>query len=157
MLRANMPTDAVSTAVTPSIGRMAFLLERSASSRFRFRSDLANFDADGLFRGVELVDNREAKIPFKPTRNIAAKVKAAAFDLGLLCYPMAGTRDGKNGDHVLLAPPFILKESHIDLIVGTLSKAIDLAVFALELEPRNYPQIQTLRRSKQVMPGTHTA
>ena len=42
---------------------------------------------------------------------------------------MAGTRDGKHGDHVLLAPPLILEESHIDLIVGTLSKAIDLAVF----------------------------
>ena len=44
---------------------------------------------------------------------------------------MAGTRDGRHGDHVLLAPPFILEDTHIDLIVDTLSKAIDAAI----LEP----------------------
>ena len=103
-------------------------LESALLSKFGEHPHVGDIRGRGLFRGVELVDNREAKIPFEPTRNIAAKVKAAAFDLGLLCYPMAGTRDGKHGDHVLLAPPFILKETHIDLIVGTLSKAIDLAV-----------------------------
>ena len=104
-------------------------LESALLSKFGEHPHVGDIRGRGLFRGVELVDNREAKIPFEPTRNIAAKVKAAAFDLGLLCYPMSGTRDGKHGDHVLLAPPLILEESHIDLIVGTLSKAIDLAVF----------------------------
>ena len=27
---------------------------------------------------------------------------------GLMCYPMGGTIDGTQGDHVLLAPPFIV-------------------------------------------------
>ena len=103
-------------------------LESALFSKFGEHPHVGDIRGRGLFRGVELVDNREAKIPFDPTRGIAAKVKAAAFDLGLLCYPMAGTRDGKHGDHVLLAPPLILEESHIDLIVITLSKAIDLAV-----------------------------
>ena len=82
----------------------------------------------GLFRGIEIVQDCGKKIPFKPELKIASKIKAAAFDAGLLCYPMSGTRDGRKGDHVLLAPPFILLDEHIDEIVTKLSTAIDIAI-----------------------------
>ena len=82
----------------------------------------------GLFRGIELVHDRNEKTPFAPELMIASKIKAAAFDAGLLCYPMSGTRDGKKGDHILLAPPFILLDKHIDEIVSKLSAAIDVAI-----------------------------
>lgn len=106
-------------------------LENALFSKLGQNPHVGDIRGRGLFRGVELVDDRATKMPFDPARNIAAKVKAAAFDLGLLCYPMSGTRDGRHGDHVLLAPPFILEDTHIDLIVDTLSKAIDVAI----LEP----------------------
>ena len=106
-------------------------LENALFSKLGQNPHVGDIRGRGLFRGVELVNDRATKMPFDPARNIAAKVKAAAFDLGLLCYPMAGTRDGRYGDHVLLAPPFILEDTHIDLIVDTLSKAIDIAI----LEP----------------------
>ena len=54
----------------------------------------------------------------------AAKVKKAAFEAGLICYPMAGTIDGVKGDHILLAPPFIISEAQIDELVAKLSQAI---------------------------------
>ena len=104
-------------------------LETALFSKLGQHPHVGDIRGRGLFRGVELVDNLETKAPFDPSRGIAAKVKAAAFDLGLLCYPMSGTRDGRHGDHVLLAPPFILEDAHIDLIVDTLSKAIDKAIF----------------------------
>ena len=104
-------------------------LETALFSKLGQHPHVGDIRGRGLFRGVELVDNFETKAPFDPSRGIAAKVKAAAFDLGLLCYPMSGTRDGRHGDHVLLAPPFILEDAHIDLIVDTLSKAIDIAIF----------------------------
>ena len=44
---------------------------------------------------------------------------------GLICYPAGGTVDGKSGDHVLLAPPFIIEDAQIDELVGKLSRAID--------------------------------
>ena len=47
---------------------------------------------------------------------------------GLCVYPMGGTIDGVNGDHVLVAPPFIVNEGQIDLIVERLGDAIDAAV-----------------------------
>ena len=82
----------------------------------------------GLFRGVELVAERESKAPFAPADNIAKQVKAAAFAHGLICYPMSGTIDGERGDHVLLAPPFIIEDAQIDELVTKLSSAIDEVV-----------------------------
>jgi hypothetical protein len=82
----------------------------------------------GLFRGVELVADRTDKTPFAPSLKLAAKVKKAAFEAGLICYPMSGTRDGRNGDHILLAPPFILDDSQIDEIVGKLKDALQAAL-----------------------------
>ena len=103
-------------------------LETALFSKLGQNAHVGDIRGRGLFRGVELVNDRATRTPFDPARSIAAKVKAAAFDLGLLCYPMSGTRDGRHGDHVLLAPPFILEDTHIDLIVDTLSKAIGIAI-----------------------------
>jgi adenosylmethionine-8-amino-7-oxononanoate aminotransferase len=50
---------------------------------------------------------------------------------GLMVYPMGGTMDGRLGDHVLLAPPFIVSEDDLDAIVGRLAQAIDAAVAAI--------------------------
>ncbi len=82
----------------------------------------------GLFRGLEIVADRESKAPFDPAREIARRIKRAAFEAGLICYPMGGTVDGCQGDHVLLAPPFIISEREIDELVEKLSHAIDTAI-----------------------------
>ncbi len=82
----------------------------------------------GLFLGIELVEDRASKTPFAPERALAARVKRAAFAAGLICYPMAGTRDGKRGDHILLAPPFIMDEAQVDEVVGKLAGAIEEAL-----------------------------
>lgn len=78
----------------------------------------------GLFIGVEIVADRDSKMPFSPDLRIAARLKKAAFENGLVCYPMAGTRDGKHGDHVLLAPPFIMTKEQIPEIIAPLQRAI---------------------------------
>ncbi len=78
----------------------------------------------GLFRGVELVQNRETKEPFPKNFNIAGKIKKRALDLGLICYPMQGTVDGTIGDHILIAPPFIINENEMNEISQKLEKSI---------------------------------
>ena len=50
---------------------------------------------------------------------------------GLMCYPMGGTLDGRSGDHILLAPPFILEEAQLDELVDKLQRAIDQAIGSL--------------------------
>jgi adenosylmethionine-8-amino-7-oxononanoate aminotransferase len=82
----------------------------------------------GLFLGVEIVEDRTTAAPFDPARKVHARIKQAAFDAGLMCYPMGGTLDGRRGDHVLLAPPYTIDASHVDLIVGGIVAAIDSAV-----------------------------
>ena len=78
----------------------------------------------GLFRAVELVQNRETKEPFPKNFNIAGKIKKRALDLGLICYPMQGTVDGTIGDHILIAPPFIINENEMNEICQKLKTSI---------------------------------
>ena len=82
----------------------------------------------GLFRGVELVSDCDSKQPFASDLKVNARVKREAMDRGLCVYPMGGTIDGVNGDHVLIAPPFIVNKEQIDTIVERLGDAVDAAV-----------------------------
>ena len=82
----------------------------------------------GLFRGLELVADRTNKEPFDPALRLAATVKRRGMEHGLMCYPMSGTIDGRLGDHILLAPPFIINERHIEELIDKLSRALDSAI-----------------------------
>lgn len=84
----------------------------------------------GLFRGIELVADRDTKAPFDPARKLHARIKTLAFNAGLICYPMGGTIDGLRGDHILLAPPFIITDDQIGELVEKLSGAIRGALAA---------------------------
>ena len=114
------------------------LVERCATQGRRLREELdeafcyhpfvGEVRGRGLFQAVELVADRSSKEPFDPALKLHAKVKRAALDLGLACYPMGGTIDGARGDHVLLAPPFIISDDELDLLVERLVEAIDTAI-----------------------------
>jgi adenosylmethionine-8-amino-7-oxononanoate aminotransferase len=101
-------------------------------SRLRGRLDghahVGDIRGRGLFCGIELVRDRATKAPFDPAVELHARAKREAMARGLLIYPMGGTVDGRQGDHILLAPPFIVEEGHLDLIVDRLHAAIDAAI-----------------------------
>ena len=78
----------------------------------------------GLFVGIELVSDKETKAALDPNLKIAAQIKKTAMAHGLMCYPMSGTIDGQSGDHVMLAPPFIVQASDIQVITEKLSLAL---------------------------------
>jgi adenosylmethionine-8-amino-7-oxononanoate aminotransferase len=82
----------------------------------------------GLFWGIELVLDRATKAPFDPTLKLHARVKREAMARGLMCYPMGGTVDGRQGDHVLLAPPYIIRPAEIAELVDKLGDALDAAI-----------------------------
>ncbi|AYF32626.1 aspartate aminotransferase family protein [Vreelandella alkaliphila] len=82
----------------------------------------------GLFRGIELVADRDTKTPFDPSRKIHAKIKRQAMARGLISYPMGGTIDGIHGDHILLAPPYIISPNEVDLIIERIAAAINAAI-----------------------------
>ncbi len=100
-------------------------LQSALQDSFGQHPNIGDIRGRGLFRGLEFVEDRESKQPFAPEKAINKKIKKAAFEAGLICYPMGGTIDGVRGDHVLLAPPFILDDGHIDEITDKLSTAFN--------------------------------
>jgi hypothetical protein len=105
-------------------------LDAALRSRFGQHPHVGDIRGRGLFRGLELVADRETKAPFDPARKLHARIKAAAMDEGLICYPMGGTIDGQRGDHVLLAPPFIITDAEIDALADRLFRAVGTALAA---------------------------
>lgn len=98
------------------------------TSRLGQHPNVGDIRGVGLFQGVELVMDRDSKEPFNPSDKLHARIKAAAFAEGLICYPMGGTIDGIRGDHVLLAPPFILEDAQVEELADKLSRAITTAL-----------------------------
>jgi adenosylmethionine-8-amino-7-oxononanoate aminotransferase len=84
----------------------------------------------GLFWALELVEDRASKRPFDSQRRIGAKLKLQALENGLMCYPMAGTLDGVSGDHVVLAPPYVITDAQLDEIVDKLARSINEVIAA---------------------------
>ena len=110
---------------------MGVELEKRLIERLGNHRHVGDIRGRGLFRGVELVADRATKAPFDPTHKLNALVKREAMSRGLMVYPMGGTIDGVRGDHVLIAPPFIVDRHSISKIVERLGDAIDHAVAGL--------------------------
>ena len=118
--------DGLLARVTP----LGALLERKLRAAFGGHPHVGDIRGRGLFWGIELVAERSAKLPFDPKLRVHAKLKKEALRAGLMCYPMGGTLDGVQGDHVLLAPPFIVEERQLDELVSKLGAALDAVVKA---------------------------
>jgi adenosylmethionine-8-amino-7-oxononanoate aminotransferase len=100
-------------------------LERKLRAAFGDHPNVGDIRGRGLFWGLELVAERASKRPFDPKLRVHARLKKEALRAGLMCYPMGGTLDGVQGDHVLLAPPFIVEEAQLDELVAMLGAALD--------------------------------
>ena len=113
-----------------NVRAMGERLDERLRQRFGNHHHVGDIRGRGLFRGVELVADRATKEPFDPKLKLNARIKREAMDRGLMVYPMGGTIDGVRGDHVLLAPPFIVEERDVDEIVSRLGEAVDAAIAA---------------------------
>lgn len=78
----------------------------------------------GLFVGIEFVADRACKTPFPRALQVSQRVQAEAFALGLTVYPGTGSVDGILGDHLLLAPPYIIGSAEMELLAGLLATAV---------------------------------
>jgi adenosylmethionine-8-amino-7-oxononanoate aminotransferase len=115
-----------------NVRAMGERLRTRLKARFGNHAHVGDIRGRGLFLGLELVTERATKAPFDPLLKVHARVKRAAMERGLMVYPMGGTIDGARGDHVLLAPPFIVNAEVIDDIVHRLGEAVDAAVRSAE-------------------------
>jgi adenosylmethionine-8-amino-7-oxononanoate aminotransferase len=111
---------------------MGAALEQKLRAALGAHPNVGDIRGRGLFWGVELVEDRASKKSFEPKLRVHAKVKREALKAGLMCYPMGGTLDGVRGDHVLLAPPFIVEPAQLDELVDKLGKAITATILEEE-------------------------
>lgn len=116
----------------PTVRSRGEYLRAALRDRLGDHPNVGDIRGRGLFVGVELVKDRSSKTPFDSGLKLHAKVKAQAMNNNLMIYPMGGTIDGQLGDHILLAPPFIVTESHLDEIVDLLAKSIEQSVDAVQ-------------------------
>jgi adenosylmethionine-8-amino-7-oxononanoate aminotransferase len=100
-------------------------LQNVLKARFGQHAHVGDIRGRGLFVGIEFVQDHGSKTCIDPALKFNAKLKKAAFAEGLICYPMSGTIDGRQGDHVLLAPPFISQNTHLDELADKLGTAFE--------------------------------
>jgi hypothetical protein len=111
-----------------NVRRQGDNLRRALTQAFGEHAHVGDIRGRGLLQAVELVADPESRAPFDPALGINARVKREAMARGLMCYPMGGTVDGQRGDHLLLAPPFIVDEQAVRTIAMQLREAVDAAI-----------------------------
>lgn len=110
------------------VQKLGAVLRETLDATFGQHAHIGDIRGRGLFLGIEFVADKDTRTPFDPAHGLAKRLKAEAFERGLICYPMPGTRDGRVGDHVLLAPPFIMDEADCSLIAERLSESLSAAL-----------------------------
>ena len=108
-----------------NVKKMGALLRERLQSGFRNRPDVGDVRGRGLFLGVELVVDREKKTPPPASLGLPGRLRESAMAEGLICYPAGGSADGRDGAHILLAPPYIYTEDHVEELVLRLGRALD--------------------------------
>ena len=111
-----------------NVAAMGRRLESALQERFGNHRHVGDIRGRGLFWALEFVTDRGTKQPFDPALKLNERVKAEGLARGLAAYPMGGTIDGQNGDHIILAPPYTVTEADIDTIVARLGDAADAAL-----------------------------
>jgi adenosylmethionine-8-amino-7-oxononanoate aminotransferase len=100
-------------------------LTQLLNARFGNHANVGDIRGRGLLVAMELVADRETKAPFDPALATHQRAKDDAFERGLLIYPGGGTIDGRNGDHILLAPPYNVTDDELERIVDLLAETVD--------------------------------
>lgn len=111
-----------------NVRAMGRRLEDGLTERLGNHRCVGDIRGRGLFWAVELVRDRATKQVFDPALKLNDSVKREAFARGLACYPMGGTIDGRHGDHVILAPPYIVTADQVDMIVERFGDAVEAAL-----------------------------
>jgi len=117
-------SEIIEQRLVDRVQQQSVKLRAALQDRFGEHPNIGDIRGRGLFIGLEFVSDRDGKTPFSPQQGMNKKFKQAAFNAGMICYPMGGTIDGRQGDHVLLAPPFIIDDSHISEIVDKFDQAL---------------------------------
>ena len=104
-----------------NVSKMGGRLKGALENAFFDHPKVGDIRGRGLLLGLELVEDRSSRTPIRGRPDLASKIRSTAMANGLICYPGSGTADGFDGAHILLAPPFIIEDDHIEELIEKLS------------------------------------
>jgi hypothetical protein len=104
--------------------KMGDVLGRLLSERLGQNRHVGDIRGKGLLWGVEIVADRESRRPYPRREKVVERVWRALFENGVIVYSASGLA-GVDGDALIVAPAFIIKEKELDEIVAKLGSAID--------------------------------
>jgi adenosylmethionine-8-amino-7-oxononanoate aminotransferase len=108
-----------------NVRRMGGMLRSALSEQFGNHPNVGDIRGRGLFLALEIVKDRRTKEPFEAELKLSERIRQKAMENGLICYPMGGVVDGKRGENVMIAPPFIVEEQHVFELVDKLNKTLE--------------------------------
>ena len=108
-----------------NVRSMGGMLKSALSEHFGNHRNVGDIRGRGLFLALELVQDRRTKEPFPAEAKLAERIRVRAMENGLICYPMGGVVDGKRGDNVMIAPPFIFEEKHVFELIDKLNRTFE--------------------------------
>ena len=86
----------------------------------------------GLLTAFEFMSDRDAKTPLSRDLNAYQRFVDIAYERGLIVYSRR-THDGYEGDHILVCPPLILNDGHLDEIIEGLDGSLEQFVHELHV------------------------
>lgn len=107
---------------------MGELLHQELKARLAGHPLVGDLRGRGLLAGIEFVQDKTTRKPFPRPWRIVELISATALAHGLVVWSNVGHVDGKDGDLILLAPPFIVTAEQIQEIVNTLGRVLDIVV-----------------------------
>lgn len=111
-----------------NVGAMGSLLASRLKQRFDQHPHVGDIRGRGMMMTLEMVENRETKVPFPAASRLSKRIYRNAQSRGLIIHALGGTVDGVNGNHVVVCPPLIAGPVDVDTIVDLLGTSIDAAV-----------------------------
>jgi adenosylmethionine-8-amino-7-oxononanoate aminotransferase len=114
---------------------MGELLRRRLDEELGTHPHVGDVRGLGLLLGVEFVADRTTRAPFAPALKVQSRISHACLERGLYVYQGGGSAGRIGGDHVLIAPPFVIAPEHVEELVGILGEAVDVIVRELPAAP----------------------
>ncbi|KAJ5712110.1 hypothetical protein N7488_006266 [Penicillium malachiteum] len=118
-----------------NVRNMGAYLEQQLRQHLGDHPHVGDIRGKGLFWGIEFVKDKTTKEPFDTKTRLSSLIQETALqpEYAISLYGSPGTADGVRGDHVILAPPYIVSKEEIDIIVDVAVKVLDEVFKGLEL------------------------
>lgn len=112
--------------VLSNVKKMSLYLEQKLLKLYKQFNFVGNIRGIGLMWGIEFIANKEEEKRFPRSKNFTSLVVSECFRNGLIVYPSQMFRADGTGDSIMIAPPLIITEQEIDLLMKRLNKSLEV-------------------------------